>query len=92
MFEQLGAVPGHMVDVREPGTTGVLENATEQFLPSLDRAGPQIVAVQAQQVETEIGEPLGPALGDGVLQVADVGHAPIVRNRDFPIEDQLAAG
>jgi hypothetical protein len=86
-FEQLGAVPGYMVDIDEPRTPGVLENAPEQLLSSLDRAGPQIVAVEVHQIESEVGEPLGPALSDG-----DMGYAPIVWDRDFSIQNQLPAG
>jgi hypothetical protein len=44
-----------------------------------------------QQIEGEIGEALRPALFDGVLQVADMGHAAIVRDRNLPIENDLAA-
>jgi len=92
MLEQLGAAPGHMVDTDEPRTPGVLDHMSEQRFSTLYRAGPQIAAIEVQQVESEIGEPFGSALGDSVLQVADVGYAPIVWDRDFPIEDQLPAG
>jgi hypothetical protein len=92
MFEQLGALPGYMVDIDEPRTPGVLENAAEQLLSSLDRAGPQIVAVEVHLIESEVGESLGPALSDGVLQVTDMGYAPIVWDRDFSIQNQLPAG
>jgi hypothetical protein len=81
-----------MVDIDEPRTARLLENAPEQLLSSLDWAGPQIVAVEVHQIESEVGEPLGPALSDGVLQVIDMGYAPIVWDRDFSIENQLTAG
>jgi hypothetical protein len=48
LLEQLGAAPGHVIQVDKTGTTGAIEGVPEQCLPILDRAAAQVVAVQVQ--------------------------------------------
>jgi len=55
---KLGAAPGHVVDVGQPRTAGIPENAPEQLVAILNRATAQVVAVQVREVEGEIGEAL----------------------------------
>jgi len=45
----------------------------------------QIVTVQMEEIESEIGEPVAAALGDVVLHIADVCGALLVRNRNFTV-------
>jgi hypothetical protein len=49
-------------------------------------------AVQMQQIEGEIRQPVRPALGHGVVQPVDVGDAAIVGNSDLTIEHHRPAG
>src|SRR6266446_4966761 len=91
MLERLGAAAGDVIDIDQAWTACVVESAPEQSLPILYRTAAEIVAVKVQQIEGEIGEALRPAVGDGVLQVADMGNTSIVGRGDFAIEDGVAA-
>ena len=58
----------------------------------LDPAAPQVVAVDVQQVEGVIGEPLGLALRYGIVEEIEMRHATIIGNGDLAVDDQLVAG
>ena len=60
-FDINDKIRGNLVELAEAGR--ILENTPEQFLASLDRATAQVVAVQVQEVEGEIGKSLRPMLG-----------------------------
>jgi len=66
-------------------------NQAPSAAPLFDRAAAQVPPVQVQQIEGEIGELLRPARKDGILEIANVGDATIVRGRDLSVEDHLAA-
>jgi hypothetical protein len=50
----------------------MVENVPEKLLAILDLEAAEIMPVQVQQIKGEIGEPVRPALFDGILQVADI--------------------
>ena len=53
-----------MADIDDARATGRADQVTQERLAILNRAVPQVVTVEVQQVEGEIGEALGPAFGD----------------------------
>jgi len=59
--------------------------------PLLDGATAEIVAIEMQQVEGEIGEAIGPPIGDGVLQITYMRDAAIVGDGDLAVENHLTA-
>src|SRR5439155_6023611 len=73
MLEQVVPRQGDVIDVDQAWTACVVDSAAQQGLPILYRATKEIVAVKVQQIEGEISKVLRPAVGDGVLQVADMG-------------------
>jgi len=61
--------------------------------PSDARSGSaDIVAVDVQQVEGEIDEPVRLAPGDRVVEEVEMRDAAIVRHGDLAIDDQLMPG
>jgi hypothetical protein len=74
-LQQLTANADHVVDHDDPLAAGGADDVAPQRLEILDRAGPQIMAVEVEQVEGEISEPLGPALAHGLGQQVDMGDA-----------------
>jgi len=48
------------------------------------------MAVEVQQVEREIGEPICPSPGDRVVKVADMGDAAVIEHRNFAVEHDFA--
>ena len=60
--------------------------------PLLDRTAPQVVAVDVQQVEGVIHQPVRLAPRDRVLEEVEMGDAAIVGHGDLAIDDQLVPG
>ena len=75
-----------MVDRDDPLGTGFVEHLPQQCLAFFDRAAPQIVAVEIEQVESEVGQAIGPALAKCVLQPVDMRDATLVRDGDLTIK------
>ena len=46
-----------------------------------------MVTVHRTEIEGEIGEPLGAALGDGVAQRVQMRNATVIGNRDLPVQN-----
>jgi hypothetical protein len=77
-----------VVHIDNPLAAGFIEDVPEKRLALFDRAAAQVVTVVVQQIEGEVGEPLGAAAGERVSQCIKMGHAPLVRYRDLAIEHQ----
>ena len=76
-----------MIDVDDPLAPRGAYHVAQQHLVILNRATPEVVAVEMQEIEREIGEPLWPPLGYGVAQRVEVCDAAIVRNGDLAVEN-----
>jgi hypothetical protein len=68
--------------------TGCADNLAQQRLAVLDRAGAQVVAVEVEKVEGEIGEPLGSTLAHRLVSKSIMGDAVLVGHRDLAVEDE----
>ena len=90
MLEQYVAPRGYVIEIDQARTLGLVESRPQQRLPLFDPAAAQVMAVQVQQIEGEIDEPIRPAPGDGVLQIADLRDTAIVGHRDLAVEHDLA--
>jgi len=62
------------------------DDVAQQHLAVLDPATAQVVAVEMQQVESEIGEAIRPARGDRLAQRIEVRHAALVGHCDLAVE------
>jgi hypothetical protein len=70
----------------DPRAAGGADHIAQERLPVLDRAAAQIVAVEVQQVEGEIDELVGAALGYGFVQGVDVGDAALIGHGNLAVE------
>ena len=77
-----------MIDRDKPRTAGDGNDVLQQRLAMLDRGAAQIMAVEVEKVEGEIGEPLGPALAQRLVQRVDMGDAALVGHDDLAVEHQ----
>ena len=58
----------------------------QQHLAVFNGAAPEIVAIEVQEVESEIGEPVRSHLADGIAQRVEMRDAAIVGNGDLTIQ------
>jgi hypothetical protein len=80
-----------VVDVDDPLASRLVEHPAQHLLAMLDPASPEVMAVDVQQVESVIDEPLGLPLRDGIVEEVEVRHAAVVRDRDLAVDHQLVA-
>ena len=76
-----------MIDIDDSLATSRADDITQQNLAVFDRAAPEILAVEMQQIEREIGEPLRPTVASGIAQRVEMRYAAIIRNRDLTIQN-----
>ncbi len=69
-----------------------LEHAFENGLAALQRQIAQVVSVNVEQVEGEIGERVFRSLFEGCLQIGEAGATPIVEDHDLAVEDSGVDG
>ena len=76
-----------MVNAYDARTAGAADHVAQKRLAILNRAAPEIMAVEVQQVEREVGELLGTPSGYGLAQRIYVGDAAVVRHRDLAVKN-----
>ena len=91
-FEELPAIADRVVDIDDPLASRLVEHLPQHLLPPLDRAAPQVVAVDVQQVEGVIDQPVRLAPRDRVVEEVEMRDAAIVGHGDLAIDDQLVPG
>ena len=91
-FEELPAVADGVVDIDDPLAPRLVEHLPQHLFPLLDRAAPQVVAVDVQEVEGVIDQPVRLAPRDRVVEEVEMGDAAIVGHGDLAIDDQLVPG
>jgi hypothetical protein len=77
-----------VVDHDDPLAAGCADDVAPRALTVLDGAGAQIVAVEVEQIEGEIREPLGAALAQRLGQPVDMGDAALIGHRDLAVDHQ----
>jgi hypothetical protein len=92
LLKQVDTAAYHMADIDDAITGGFREDLAQQRLAMLDRAAPQIVAVEIQQIESEISQALRAAAAECVGQCVEMRHAALVWNRDLAIHDDRMTG
>jgi len=91
-FEELPAVADGVIDIDDPLAPRRVEHLPQHLLPPLDRAASQVVAVDVQEVEGVIGQPVGLAPRDRVVEEVEMRDAAIVGHGDFAVDHQLMSG
>ena len=76
-----------MIDIDDPLAPCHADHIPQQHLAVFDRAAPEIVAIEVQEIEGEIGEPVWPAFADGIAQRVEMRDAAIVRGCDLAIQN-----
>jgi hypothetical protein len=59
----------------------------QQHLAVFNRAAPEVVPVEVQQVEREIGKPVGSPLAYGIAQPVEMRNAAVIGDRDFAVQN-----
>jgi hypothetical protein len=85
-LEQLFADAQEVIDIDDPRAPCRADHIAQQHLPVLDRAAPEVVAVEMQEIESELGEPLRPPLTYGIAQGVEMRHAATVRDGNLAIQ------
>jgi hypothetical protein len=80
-----------MIDIEDPRAAGPLQRVGEERLAVVNRASREVVAVQVQQIERVVCEPLRLAASDGIVKAVEVGDAARVRAGYFAVEDDGSA-
>ena len=75
-----------MIDIDDPVATRRANHISQQHLAVFDRAAPEVVAIEVQQIEREVGKPVGSALAYGIAQRVQMRHAATVRNGNLTIK------
>ena len=73
-----------MIHIDDPFAPSGADHVAQQRFAVLYRAASQVVAIEVQQVEGEIGEPVGAALGYGLGQRVNVRDATVIGYRNSP--------
>src|SRR5205814_9452281 len=87
--EQLLADTQDVIDIDDPLAMGRANHIPQQHLAVFDRAAPEAVAVEMQQVEREIGEPLRLAIGNSLAQPIQMSNAALIGNGDLAIQNHF---
>ena len=90
-IEQPPSIADYVVDIEHALARGLLEHRSEQSFSLLDRVAAQVVAVNAEQVEREIGEPVRLPAGNRIVDQIQMRDAALVGHGDLAVEHQLAA-
>jgi hypothetical protein len=75
-----------VVDIDDPVVSGRADDVAQQGLAILDRAAAQVVAVEVQQVEGEVGELLRSACRYRFTQRIDMRDAAVIRQGDLAVQ------
>jgi hypothetical protein len=90
MPKQLGAPTYDVIDADDAWTGDLNNRLPEQLFTVLDRMAAQIVTIEVQEVEREIGEPIRSVPSDGVVKVVDTCDTALVGYGDFAVQDNFA--
>ena len=86
-LEQLLTDPQDVIDVDNPFAPRRADHIPQQHLAVFNWAAPEILAVEMQQIEREIGEPLRSTVAYGIAQRIEMRDAALIGNRDLAIQN-----